>query len=148
MQEPILTFKHYCAKTDTLTDICQLRLQYFAPEQTHDLWEHKPNKRGDHLYFKIGEKNEREDRTKVLFGVNGYVYSFVKVYARTEEHDSLDHVVASFSGYGDCTEFLVIMDLAQYTKNKNNQHKPIVDDYDLLMQKFKEISTLRKEDGK
>lgn len=140
MQEPILKFQKYCSQTDTLIDICEMRLQYFASEQTFDLWEHKPNKRGDHLYFKIGEMNCREDTNKVLFGVNGYIFSFVKAYALSQEHHPHDHVIVSFSGYGNFTGASFIMDLAPYMQQSKQKQKPIIDDYDLLMQKYKEIS--------
>ena len=140
MQEPILTFKHYCAKTDTLTDICQLRLQYFRPEAITELWDYEVDHKGDwKRAFKCGEINSREYTNKVLFGVNGYVYSFVKVYANSQKHNGFDHFVASFSGYGDCTGSTYVMDLAQYTKNSNHQDNTIIDDYDLLMQKLKQL---------
>lgn len=141
MQDPILKFQKYCSQTDKLIDVCQIRLQYFAPEQTFDLFEHEYVKRYDvHFYPKCGEMNCRDDRNKVLFGVNGYIYSFAKVFAKSEKHHPHDHLVASFSGYGDCTGLSFILDLAQYANAGSSAFKPIIDDYDLLMQKYNEIN--------
>ncbi|AFC21853.1 hypothetical protein GAP32_400 [Cronobacter phage vB_CsaM_GAP32] len=141
MQDPVLKFQKYCSQTEKLIDVCQLRLQYFEPEQTFDIFDHEYVKRYDvHFYHKRGELNCRYHTNKILFGEHGYVYSFAKVYAQNVQHHPHDHLIASFSGYGDCTEYAVIMNLAQYSKNTNNQNKPVVDDYELLMKKYNEIS--------
>ncbi len=140
MQDPILKFQKYCSQTDKLIDVCQIRLQYFAPEQTFDIFDHEYIKRYDaHFYHKRGELNCRYHTNKILFGEKGYIYSFAKVYARSEQHHPHDHMIASFSGYGDRTECVVIMDLAQYAYTDSSALNLIIDDYDLLMQKYNEI---------
>lgn len=140
MQDPILKFQKYCSQTDKLIDVCQIRLQYFAPDAITDLWDYEVDNKGDwKRAFKRGEINSREHTDKVLFGEKGYIYSFAKVYARSEQHHPHDHMIASFSGYGDCTGATYVMDLAQYAYTGSSAFKPIIDDYDLLMQKYNEI---------
>ena len=144
MQDPILKFQKYFSETETLVDICSIQTQYFTPEQTYDLFEHEYVKRYDtHWYHKIGEMNCREHQNKVLFSTEknqqGYIFSMAKVIARTEEHHPHDHLVVSWSGYGDCTGNTFILDLATYSQLQKVQNTPIIDDYDLLMQKYNEI---------
>lgn len=139
MKDPILKFQKYDSQTCETIDVCEIQLQYFAPEQTFDLFNHEYVKRYDvHFYHKRGEMNCREHRNKILFGVNGYVYSFAKVFAKAGHHEH-DHLIATFSGYGDCTGMTVILDLAQYMALFKQPQKPIIDDYDLLMQKYNEL---------
>lgn len=141
MQDPILKFQKYCSQTDKLIDVCQIQLQYFTPEAITDLWDYEVDHKGDwKRAFKRGEINSRQHTNKVLFGVNGYIYSFAKVFAKSEKHHPHDHLIASFSGYGDCTGLSFIIDLAHYANTGSSALKPIIDDYDLLMQKYNEIN--------
>jgi hypothetical protein len=96
-----------------------------------------------HWYHKIGEMNCRESAHKVLFstekGDMGYIFSMAKVIAENGNYDSNDHLVVTFSGYGDCTGGTFILDLSAYIKPKYTA-PVIIDDYELLMKKFNELS--------
>lgn len=108
MKEPTLKFQTfiYEGENSGLHDLCTLQLQYFTPEQTYDLFEHEYVKRYDtHFYRKIGEKNCREDTHKVLFSTEkdnmGYIFSMAKSIAENGNYKPNDHLVVTFSGYGE-----------------------------------------------
>lgn len=142
MQDPILLVQKYNSKTSTFEDVCKFQLQYFTKDQTFDLFDHEYVKRYDvHFYPKRGEMNCREHTNKVLFGEKGFVYSFAKAYAKGADFNENDHLVVKFSGYENGVGTMtLILDLAQYKYQSEQQHIPIIDDYDLLMQKYKEIT--------
>jgi hypothetical protein len=142
MKDPILLVQKYNSKTSTFEDVCKFQLQYFTEEQTFDLFDHEYIKRYDtHFYHKRGEMNCRTHASKVLFGEKGFVYSFAKVYAKGSDFNENDHLVVKFSGYENgIGAMTVVLDLLQYLANSKETHTPIIDDYDLLMQKYKEIT--------
>lgn len=142
MKDPFLLVQKYNAKTSTFEDVCKLQLQYFTEEQTFDLFDHEYIKRYDvHFYHKRSEMNCRKHTNKVLFCEKGFVYSFAKVYATGANFNENDHLVVKFSGYENGDDSMtVVLDLLQYLINYKETHTPIIDDYDLLMQKYKEIT--------
>lgn len=146
MKEPTLKFQTFIFEGENsgLHDLCTLQLQYFTPEQTYDLFEHEYVKRYDtHFYRKIGEKNCREDAHKVLFstekGNMGYIFSMAKSIAENGNYGPNDHLVVTFSGYGDCTGCTFILDFSAYAKPETKV-PPVIDDYELLMKKFNALS--------
>lgn len=145
MKEPTLKFEKYIHKTGTTSNICTIQLQYFSPEQTYDLFRKEWIRGYDTpLYYKIGEVNCRDDAHKVLFGSEknkniGFVHSMAKSIANTEEHDENDHIIVTFSGYGDCTGITMILNLAVYKTKVDNSKFAVIDDYDLLQKKYNEL---------
>ena len=143
MVVPILKKQKYCSQTNSIIDISEMQLQYFAPDQKFDLFDHEYVKRYDaHFYPKRGEMNCREHANKVLFGVKGYIYSFAKAYAQNTKHNENDHLIITFSGYDDRTGLKFLLDMAQYSNSNTNASESIIDDYELLMEKYNEICSV------
>lgn len=142
MKDPILTFQKYDNKKNEITDVCKIQLQYFEKDAITELWDYEVNDKGEwKRAFKCGEINSREHTNKVLFSENGYVYSFAKAYAKSADYNEHDHLIVKFTGYDNGVGAItVLLDLAQYKYQSEQQHMPIIDDYDLLMQKYNELT--------
>lgn len=141
---PKLKIKKFIYKgVDTgIHDICTLEFQYFSNEETYDIFEHEYIKRYDHhIYNKIGEKNCRESLKEVLYNKNncGYMNSMAKIITLTDNLQLNDHIIFDFSGYGDCTGWTMSMCASIYLRQNNTKLKPIIDDYQLLMEKFNSL---------
>lgn len=141
---PELIIQKFIYNTKEIIDICTLKIQYYSPEQTYDLFEHEYVKRYDtHWYHKIGEKNCRESFLEIMYNKNsstGFLHKMAEIITIHERLENYDHIICTFSGYGDCTGFTFIIDCDRFIKNKNiNNSYKIVDDYDLLMEKFNSL---------
>lgn len=144
MFKPEISIYVFHYNTKELELITKNEVQYFTPDQTYDLWEHKPNKRGDHLYFKIGESNCRENFMNVHFGDDGFLNSMANVITLNNERKLTknDQIVCSFTGFeeNDNTGITVVYDCGKYlTEHERLTLKysfNIVDDMELLIEKY------------
>ncbi|SOK58687.1 hypothetical protein [Yersinia phage fHe-Yen9-04] len=114
--------------------VCNIKNQYFSPEQTYNIHEHEYIKRYDsHLYRKIGEKNCRESLNETMVG---YFVSLANILTQTYNLGKLDSVIFNSSGYGDCTGNTFILSTNEFSQKEED--KMIIDDKDLLFNMYKE----------
>jgi hypothetical protein len=136
-----LTFKLFSAKTEKTKDICTLVFQDHSPAQEIDLYDYGFDKRNQWYSFIRSTINAREHVSSILRGSEslGFVHSFAKAYSTNEGIQSNDHIIAEFSGYGYCTGWTYIISLNDYKQVSETKTSTVIDDYDLLMQKFMEL---------
>ncbi|EBS4516492.1 hypothetical protein DQT32_03575 [Salmonella enterica subsp. enterica serovar Braenderup] len=141
-----LTVSIFDSTTFNAYQLCVLKLQYFSPEQTFDLFEHEYVKRYDvHFYKKIGEKNCRKDRHEIMYGTDGkpgFIFSFAEVIARSGNLNKNDSVIFEFKSTDEQETFIV--NVHDVIADKENSSTSIIDDYDLLMQKYNDVCNIRK----
>jgi len=143
---PKLKFEKYCSETGNKVFIGELVLQDHSPEHEIELFRYEYNKRGERIVIPNGTINARKHASGILAGTRpiGYIYSFAQAYAKNNQHEVNDHIIASFTGYSDgkgaYTAVLNLGSTIAYIEAQKKP-KPVVDDKELLMKKFNAIKS-------
>src|ERR1051326_8779028 len=135
MSTPTLTFNHFCSVTETLKPVSSLQFQDHPLDQDIDLFDYAYDRRGNWYSIPRGTINARDHVAGILHGTDnkGHIYSFAKVFAENNDIHPNDHLVAEFTGYGDCSGWTYVISLGDYITNSTKKVFSVIDDYDLLM---------------
>lgn len=141
---PILKFEKCCSSTGEKEFISELVLQDHSSEQEIELFRYEYNNRGERIVIHNGTINARKHVSGILIGTRpmGHIYSFEQVYEKNIEHKVYDHIIVSFSGWSDGTgAYTLILNLSNTQVYIEDQKKssPVVDDHELLKQKYDHI---------
>jgi hypothetical protein len=141
MSTPTLTFNLFRSQTEETVLLSTMIFQHHDKDQEVELFDYDYDRRGQWFSIPRGTINAREHVAGILHGTEnkGYIYSFAKAYAENNDIHPNDHLIATFSGYGDCTGWTYIIELGYYKTNSTKNVKPVIDDYDLLTKKYSEI---------